>query len=69
MVYVLLNDRGPHATPLPGKFFTQAAAYKEACRYAEQLGQPIYIYSEDTQTRYTTVYPGNTPEDFTPWRS
>lgn len=67
MRYVVMMDRACGARCLPGLFRTQEAAYRHACVCAKQLWTPIHIYSDDTRTRYVTVYPGNVPEDFLPW--
>lgn len=67
MGYVLMIGRGVDATAFPDVYGTQEWAYVEACRYAGLLGVEVFIYSEDTQVRYVTVYPGSTPEDFETW--
>lgn len=57
MRYVLLTETGVNP-PALDVFSTRTEAHYQACRYAAQRRETIYICSEDTLTEYATVYPG-----------
>lgn len=66
MTYVLMTELEAGAI---GEFFTQEGAYRAACRYACQLGEPVYIYSGDMKWRHAIICPEDKfPEVLDMWR-